>query len=209
MTKIVLYIAQSLDGYIADTKGGIAWLEAFNQPGEDYGYATFIKTVGAAFMGASTYRQMLDLGWKWPYPAHMKAYVFSHRRLNEIKDGNVEFVSGNVQEIVEKARKEIRKDDDKRRHHPDAWLVGGGDVVRQFLEADLVDEIMLFDIPVFLGNGIPLFQLGQAGRHEKKNASNAVKPFQLLQTKKYKSGLVLRHYAKAAGVRGQPKKQTD
>ena len=66
MSEVVYYIAASLDGYIADADGGVGWLEAFNQPDEDYGYGAFYRTLSAVISGRRTYEQALGFG-EWPY----------------------------------------------------------------------------------------------------------------------------------------------
>jgi dihydrofolate reductase len=78
MSHLILYIACSLDGYIARPNGSVDWLDSFNQAGgEDYGYGDLLGRCGAIIMGANTYRQVLSFG-PWPY-AGIPCYVLTHR----------------------------------------------------------------------------------------------------------------------------------
>ncbi len=172
MSKVIIYIAASLDGYIARKNDDISWLDAYQKVGEDYGYANFIKTIGTAIMGARTYAQSLK------HPERMlkmKTYVLSHKQM-PVQDGfDVTFYKGNLKKLVEKIKTENEKD---------IWIVGGGKVVSSFLNEGLVDEVLHFVVPVLIGNGIPLY-----------STSLKETKFMLLESKKYKSGIVKLHYA--------------
>jgi len=139
--KIKLFIAASLDGYIAREDGSIDWLP---QSGNS-GYDEFYKTVDTVIMGRKTYAQVLTFG-KYPYQ-DKKSYVFT-RHVDSKKDENVEFVFETekfVKELVSSSGKDI-------------WLVGGAEIVSYFLNHSFVDEIILSVVPVVLGKGIPLFK---------------------------------------------------
>jgi dihydrofolate reductase len=142
----LLYIATSLDGYIADENGEIGWLTEYEGKG-DYGYTDFINSVDTIIMGRLTYEQVLSFA-SWPYPGK-KCYVFSRRR--QEPDKNVIFVHDNPAEFMRRLKQE-----------PGAniWLVGGAGLVAAFLKDNLVDEFIISIIPIILGNGIPLFSLG-------------------------------------------------
>jgi dihydrofolate reductase len=144
--KVQLYIARSLDGFIADRDGGIGWLEPFQTAGEDHGYGAFMAEVGAVAMGAATYE--VELGWdSWPYPGR-PTFVFTHRELPVPADADVRFVRGAVAE----AMRLLDAATDRN-----VFLVGGADLVQQFLDARAIDELFLFTAPLLLGDGIPLF----------------------------------------------------
>jgi dihydrofolate reductase len=168
MSEILLYIAASLDGFIAERDGGVAWLESFDHGGEDYGYADFYARVGGLIMGGATYRQVLGFG-AWPY-AGVPCTVVTRRGLGEPPDAGVQAFSGDVAELVS----QIQTESDR-----DVWLVGGGDLVGQFQERGLIDKYILSIMPVVLGEGIPLFP-GQ-GRQEK---------LALVASRAYPSGVV-------------------
>ncbi|MBK7867705.1 MAG: dihydrofolate reductase [Ignavibacteriales bacterium] len=146
MKKIKLYIAASLDGYIARPDGDLDWLtKAPNPEKDDFGYNTFLESVDTTLMGNETYKWLLNEGVEDPYPG-LKNYVFT--RTKKESNGFVEFVTDNPASFV----KTIREGEGK-----DVFLVGGGGIVSPLLAAELIDEIHLIIVPVFLGRGIPLF----------------------------------------------------
>jgi len=140
MGKIILYIASSLDGYIARENGDVDWLPI----NTDSGYINFYKSIDTVIMGKKTYDQILTFG-DYPYKGK-KSYVFT-RNDSLTKDENVEFAS-NVEEF---SRNLVSS-------KGNIWLVGGSELFSAFLEHKLVDEIILSIIPTVLGKGIPLFQ---------------------------------------------------
>ena len=139
MRKVVVYIASSLDGYIARENGDIDWLP---EPSES-GYNAFYKSVDTIIMGKTTYAQVLTFG-SYPYK-NKKSFVFS--RTNRDNDDNVEFVS-DIAKFV---------DDDFPGAGKNIWLVGGSQIIASFLKQRAIDEIIITVIPVLLGKGIPLF----------------------------------------------------
>jgi dihydrofolate reductase len=161
--RIVLYLAASLDGFIARRDGGIDWLPALGP--EDYGYAQFLSTVDTVVMGRTTYEQILTLG---PYLyREKKGYVFSTRRRG--RDEDVEFVSGDVAEFAADLRSAPGKD---------IWLVGGARLAQEFLHVGAVDVLVLTIIPRLLGEGIALFGVGPE------------RPLELIGSESYRDGLV-------------------
>ncbi len=151
MPEVILYIAASVDGYIARPDGSVDWLppspETGGSPAEDYGYAEFIAGVGVVLMGRVTYEQILSFGGDYPYPG-TAGYVFSRSRAGE-RDEHAQFVDGaDIPGLVA----QLKASQDKN-----IWLVGGGQLVQEFLRQDLIDRIELFILPVVLGAGIPLF----------------------------------------------------
>ena len=147
MGQIVLFIAASLDGFIADAEGGVAWLERFDAPGEDHGYGAFMADVGAVVMGASTYEQDVARGG-WPYGTR-PTWVFTHRDLPVPAGADVRFLEASVTETVDA----IRASTDG-----DVFLVGGAHLVAQFLDVGAIDELVLFVVPILLGDGVRLFR---------------------------------------------------
>jgi len=142
MREVVLFIATSLDGFIARPDGGIDWL--FSDA--DYGYAAFFDSIDTVVMGRKTHELALSFGP--PYVNRGKAgYVFSRTRAGS-KDENAEFVAGNPKDLIRSLRTRAGKD---------IWLVGGAELVRDFLARDLIDEFVISVHPVILGAGIPLF----------------------------------------------------
>jgi dihydrofolate reductase len=142
MKRIILYIAQSLDGYIAKKDGSVAWLDEFsNPPNVDYGYSEFIKSIDTVVQGNTTYQQV-----KYKYTGKNN-YVFSHSIANPADEG-ITFVKGSPREFVDSL-------DEKT--HQNIWLVGGPHLLASFLNERQVDELIIFIMPILLGNGIPLF----------------------------------------------------
>lgn len=151
---ITLFIATSVDGFIADREGGVAWLEAFEEGAvddPDDGYEAFVATVDALIMGARTYEQVLGFG-DWPYGGK-PTYVLTHRDLERATPA-VECVEGAVGSLATRLR----------RDHEHLWLVGGAEVARSFLRAGQVDALRLHLVPIILGDGIPLFASAEPRR---------------------------------------------
>ena len=146
MGMVVLYIAATVDGYIASKDGSIDWLHPFEQSGEDYGYAAFYARLGAVVVGGNTYRQALGFA-QWPYPG-MPTYVITSQAIPHPPDPSVRAYAGDVSILVAQIRQETGKD---------IWLVGGGQVITQFANRQLIDRYIISIIPIILGGGIPLF----------------------------------------------------
>lgn len=156
-------VASSLDGFIADEHDNLDWLTSM--PGgfdEASPYAEFIKGVGALAMGATTYEWILaHESGPWPYS--QPTWVFTHRELPTREGGGAIHLT---QSDVATAHKEMSAAADGQ----GIWLVGGGDLVGQFLDAGLLDELIVSITPVTLGQGAPLLPR----RH--------TEPFRLLST---------------------------
>jgi len=143
MSKVVLFIATSLDGYIAGPQGEIDWL--FHDA--DYGYTAFFDSVHALVMGRKTYELSLSFG-EWPY-GDKQAYVFT--RQTPPDDPRVRFVAGDAAGLIAGLR---------ARAGQNIWLVGGAALVSTFLREGLIDEFVISVHPLLLGAGIPLFAPG-------------------------------------------------
>lgn len=170
MSRVILYIATSLDGCIADADGGVDWLESAASPEDgDYGYAEFYASVGSLVMGRTTYEQVRGFG-DWPYPGK-PTRVFTHQAL-EGAHPDVEFVAGDPRPVLEQLFA-----------WGDVWLVGGAELVRGFRELGLVDETILTVLPVILGAGPRLYPEGGLGES-----------LELLEAKSWPSGFVQLRY---------------
>lgn len=148
MRKIVLFIAMSLDGYIADRDGKVDWLAGQDSSADDGdGYAAFIQNVDTVVMGYNTYRQITtELSPnEWVYEG-LTSYVITHRELASTE--NIIFTAKSPCEVV----KELRERPGKR-----IWICGGADIVGQLIKANLIDEYRISIIPAILGGGIRLF----------------------------------------------------
>lgn len=153
MRKVRLYIAQSLDGFIARPDGKVDWLEVEKEglePVPDYGYAEFLAQIDTTLMGFNTYREVLGFGIPFPYPDKTN-YVFS-RNHKKVDENPVEFISSDATGFVANLKRDIGKD---------IWLIGGAWLNRVFLEAGLIDEIIITTKSTVLGSGISLFDMGK------------------------------------------------
>ena len=177
MPQITLYIAISLDGYIADVDGGVGWLPSGDggSGGDDYGYAGFYAGVDAIVMGRRTYEQVRGFGVPWPYPGK-PAYVFTNRMADEAAPAGVEFIRADAAAFVR---------DVAGCYAGIIWLVGGADLGEQFRIAGLIDEYRVFVIPVILGQGVPLFS-GTGGA--------APTALRLVDTQAFADGVVMLRY---------------
>ena len=178
MGKITYYVAASLDGYIADADadGGVGWLPEGDP--DDYGYAEFYAGVDALVMGRRTYDQVLGFG-EWPY-AGKPAYVFTNNPPDDNPHG-VEFVAASPEEFAQTVA---------ARHSGTVWLVGGGNLAEQFRLAGLIDEYLVFVIPVILGRGIPLTSPRHSGESRKPPPTR----LELVDSQAYDDGVVMLRY---------------
>lgn len=169
MVRIKLYIACSLDGFIAREDGSIDWLNEYeNNTKTDYGYSEFYASIGTVLMGRKTYEQVLGFG-KWPY-AEKKVYVFTRQKGPLKREENVEFISEDIGEFVRHLKKEAKQD---------LWLVGGSQLIKVFLKENLIQDYIIFIVPVILGSGIALFD--HIGKEIRLTTGNL---------EKYENGLV-------------------
>ncbi|HLC59934.1 MAG TPA: dihydrofolate reductase family protein [Candidatus Nanoarchaeia archaeon] len=166
MRKIKLFIACSLDGFIARVDGGIDWLFT-----GDYGYKEFYDSIDTVLMGRKTYELALKLGETYK---DKKAVVFTTKE-NLKKSSNIEFIS----DVISFTKKL------KNLKGKDIWLVGGGEIVSLLLNNNLIDEMIIFMHPIILGKGIPLF----------KSIKKEIK-LKLIGTHKFEDGLVKLYYKK-------------
>lgn len=147
------YTATSLDGFIATEDDSLDWLFQLGDV-DDTSYPEFIRNVGALAMGASTYRWMLrhvikadgETPGEWPYS--QPCWVFSNRELPAVDGADIRFVRGDVRSVHDAMRAAAGPGN--------IWLVGGGDLVGQFHDAGLLDEVIVQVASVTLGKGKPL-----------------------------------------------------
>ena len=163
-TQIVYSAGVSLDGFIADSAGGVEWLHAAMVKGESYGLDAFQRSIDAILMGSRTYEQALGMGARFG-GKRAPCWVFSSRAL---PGKGVTLTSDPPAAVAATlAERGIRR----------AWLMGGGKLASSFLAAGLLDEISLGVMPVVLGSGISLFGGGIAPTH-----------LTLVERKDYKGG---------------------
>lgn len=133
----ILYIAMSLDGYIADENTNVDWLSEVDGDG-DNGYSAFYETVDTIIMGRTTYDQILSFGCEWPYLGK-QCYVFTDRQYAH------DDISVFMRNLKSKPGLNI-------------WLAGGAEMAHSFLKAGLIDEFAITMIPTILGKGVRLFK---------------------------------------------------
>lgn len=173
MKKVILYIAQSIDGFIASPNGNIDWLNEDVEFSEqnDFGYSNFYDSVDTTLMGYNTYKEILGFDIPFPY-LKTKNYVFSR---NHTKKENlpVEFISSDIVRFVS---------DLKQNNGKDIWLIGGGEINKILLNNNLIDEIILTIKTVVLGNGISLF-----------GSNNELNKFEVISSKTLDKSLIEIH----------------
>ncbi len=147
--KVILYISQSLDGFIADSKGSVDWILGNNEDYDsDYGYETFIKDIDTVIIGANTYKQIKNelSPDKWVYE-DLQSYVLTNEKIEDTT--NIKYVNMNIKELINELQQENGKN---------IWICGGANLVNQCVKEDLIDEYQITTVPVILGNGIRLFE---------------------------------------------------
>ncbi len=148
MRKVTLFIAMSLDGYVADKDGGVDWLNGQEEDGENMDtYSEFIKTIDTIIMGWNTYHQLTSelSPEEWVYPEQV-SFVITHREIPSTE--RIRFTSESPCDLVKRLREEEGNG---------IWICGGASIVRQLMETDLIDTLHISVIPTLLGDGVRLF----------------------------------------------------
>jgi len=158
MTNIV-YIATSLDGFIARPNGEIDWLNNIPNPSNsDFGYNEFINRIDGVLMGRNTYESVLGFG-SWPYTQPVFILSNTLETLPEELKNKAEIVNGELKDILKRLK--MRKINN--------LYVDGGKTIQSFLKEDLIDEMIITTVSILLGEGIPLFGDGYQIRDLKFN----------------------------------------
>lgn len=172
--KLILYIATSLDGYIAKPNDDLDFLSIVEQEGQDYGYAEFIKTVDTVIVGRKTYDKVLSMGFDFPH-SDKESYIITRTARPDI--GPVKFYTGDLKTLVERLKSESGKT---------IFCDGGAEIVNELLKHDLFDEFIISVIPIFVGSGTRLFK---DGRPEQK--------LELISVKSFEKGLTQLHFKRS------------
>ncbi|MGE7694624.1 dihydrofolate reductase family protein [Lysinibacillus sp. NPDC094177] len=143
--EIILYIATSLDGFIAKENDDLQWLEETEGEG-DAGYSDMYQSIDTIIMGKRTYDWVVDHIESFPYP-DKKCYVFTTSQSG--KNEHVEFVNEDVVAFTNRLREQ---------EGSKIWMVGGAEILDAFMKEKLIDEIIITVTPHLLGSGIPLFK---------------------------------------------------
>jgi dihydrofolate reductase len=171
--KLFLYIAASLDGYIAKPNDDLSFLNLVQKEGEDYGYQEFINTVDTVILGRRTYEWVMKQVDVFP---HNDKQTFVITRTAKPATGNTQFYTGNLKGLVEKLKSQEGKN---------IFCDGGAEIINALLKEQLIDELIISVIPILLGSGIRLF-----------NEGIPELPLQLVDVKSFDTGLVQLHYTK-------------
>lgn len=172
--KLILYIAMSIDGYIAADNDNIDFLSTVDTPGEDYGYHAFLEEVDTILWGRKTYDKLLSFGIEFPHK-NRRCIVLSRSKSG--RDENVEFYNGEVKDLITNLRQQPGKN---------IYCDGGGEIVFELLKYALIDTLIISVIPHLVGNGTRLFKDGRPEQQLK-----------LTRSISFPSGLVQLWYEKA------------
>ena len=173
MRKLSLFIATSLDGYIAKPNDDLSFLKLVEKEGEDYGYAEFTANIDTIILGRRTYDWVLrEIGSSHYDNGERNVYVITRTERQSV--GKTKFYTGNLTELVQQLKSEYGKN---------IYCDGGAEIVNELLKRDLIDEIIVSIVPVLVGDGIRLFK---DGRPEQQ--------FELVNTKTFDTGLIQLHY---------------
>ncbi len=170
--KVIVHIATSADGYIARSDGDLEWLTSRPAPEGFYGMNAFMKSIDTRVLGRKTYEVSLRMGAKFDSPN--RHIVFSRHPPPADAPSGVEFVNDAIGPFVSRLREQPGKD---------IWLMGGGEIIASFLDAQAIDEFVISVAPVFIGEGIPL--LARRHRHV---------PLDLSSIDRFEDGVVQLHY---------------
>lgn len=173
MTKIILYIATSQDGFIADKNGGVDWLPhpQTENESDEFGYKALIDKISSIIMGSTSYKQILGFGaWAWP---DKKTYVFTSQPLSTHQT-NLFFVQDEIKDFTQYLKESSP--------NQNIWLLGGAKLAESFAKEKLIDECIITVIPKTLGEGIKL--------------SIPYKDFTLTHTKSCSEGMVQQFYVR-------------
>lgn len=169
--KTILYIAVSLDGYIAGNNDNLDFLSIVHKEGEDYGYASFIDSIETVITGRRTYEWVKNEIKDYPHKSK-DVYVLTSKATDH--QNNLTFFDGNIEQLIINLKTKKGKD---------IYIEGGGKVVNSLLRYKLIDEFIISTIPILLGNGIKLF-----------DDNRPVQKLKLLSSKHFDTGLIQGHY---------------
>ena len=171
MRKLVLYIATSLDGYIAAPGDDLSFLSKVEKEGEDYGYGEFIAGVDTVIVGRRTYDWVMQNA---PAFSHSDKETYIVTRTPRESIGSMHFFTGDLGELVASLKAKPGKT---------IFCDGGAEVVDTLLQLDVIDEFVISIIPALIGGGTRLFKDGRPGAD-----------VQLIDVKSFDTGLVQMHY---------------
>lgn len=171
--KVIVFIAMSIDGFIAAQNDNLDFLSIVEQEGEDYGYNEFHNSVDTVIMGRKTYDKILSFNVPFPH-SNKQCYILTNNKVLQSK--SVVYYSSNIETLITQLKGQPGKN---------IFVDGGAQIVQLLLQKQLIDELIISIIPTILGNGVMLF-----------GSNTPQQLFTLVQTKSYTKGLVQLHYKK-------------
>lgn len=169
-----VFIATSMDGFIADRNGGLDWLYSVPNPdGLDMGYSDFISGMDAIVMGRNTFETVCSFDCEWPYNIPVFVLSRTQHAIPEVYKHKAQLVDGNLRDIVQQINKKGYKH----------LYIDGGKTIQGFLKEDMIDELIVSTIPVLLGGGTPLF-----------GATSGALNFELVSSQVYLNAVSQVHY---------------
>jgi dihydrofolate reductase len=175
--KNSVFIATSIDGYIADVNGGIDWLDTIPEINDiDSGYEAFTSQIDALVMGRVTYETVLGFDIDWPYKKPVFVLSNTITSISDELRGKVHIVKGSLNEILEQIH--------QQGYH--RLYIDGGRLIQSFLKEDLIDEMVITIIPVLLGGGYSLF-----------GEQSQMLTFKCIVSKHYLNSIVQNHFVRS------------
>lgn len=171
--KVIVFIAMSIDGFIAAENDNLDFLSIVEQEGEDYGYNKFHNSVDTVIMGRKTYDKVLSFGVPFPH-SNKQCYILTNNKT--LQSSLVKYYTDNVETLIAQLKRQSGKN---------IFVDGGAQIVQLLLQKQLIDELIISIIPTILGNGIKLF-----------STNTPQQLFTQVQAKSYTKGLVQLHYKK-------------
>lgn len=173
MRKLSLFIATSLDGYIAKPNDDLSFLKIVEKEGEDYGYAEFTADIDTIILGRKTYDWVLrEIGTSHYDNGERNVYVITKTERPGI--GKTKFYTGNLADLVQQLKSEKGKN---------IYCDGGAEIVNELSKSDLIDEFIISIVPILVGNGTRLYK---DGRPEQE--------LELVNSKTFDTGLTQLHF---------------
>lgn len=169
--KVVLFIAASLDGFIAKPNDDMEFLSIVEEEGQDYGYFEFVNSIDTVIMGRKTYDWVMKQVPEFPH-ADKKTYIITRTPKPDI--GNMIFYTGDLKELILRLKQEKGKD---------IFIDGGAEIANLLMKENLIDEYIISVVPIVVGDGVRLFKEGLP--EQKLN---------LISSKSFTKGLIQLHY---------------
>jgi dihydrofolate reductase len=169
--KVILYIATSLDGYIAKSNNDMSFLSCVQKEGQDYGYSKFIETVDTVIMGRRTYDWVMKHIKDFPH-SQLDSYIITRTPGQDI--GKTKFYTGSLKDLILTLKKVEGRN---------IFIDGGAEIVNQLLREKLIDEFYIAIIPILIGDGIRLFKDGLPEQD-----------LRLISSESFETGLIQLHY---------------